>query len=236
MICGPDVTDYVLQVLKLIEDRYHQWDYATQAKRCLVLYSPIHFKAAWDMQLFAPSDGEDFMPHIFFQRAAPDYCAVPRWPCGRTVKFLGYCVSAQVVNYVQWGLMNELCDNQGVGMLSHLLRSGVTTDYTGQEAMAAIGQAFGSTDRDMTYRKGLMKIYLDSKVRNNQNGWNGMEGTQCPMTCDEVATGAKKWLDNAGWGYQWGPASGDSVWTLRQERQQEELKQLDLKRKREGRK
>lgn len=235
-VCGPDVTDYVLQVLKLMEDHYNQWDYGTKVKQCLVLYSPIHFRAAWDMQLFAPSDGEDFMPHIFFQRAAPDYCAVPRWPCGPTVKFLGYCVSAQVVNYVQWGLMNHLCDNQGVGMLSHLLRSGVGTDYTGQEAMAAIGQAFGSTDRDMGYRKALMKRYLDYKVRNNQNGWYAMEGTQCAMTCDEVATGAKAWLDNAGWGYQWGPGSGDSVRTLRQERQQEELKQLELKRKREGRK
>lgn len=235
MICGPDVTDHVLQVLKLIEDRYHQWDYATQTARCLVLYSPIHFRAAWDMQLFAPSDGEDFMQHIFFQRAAPGYCAVPRWPCGPTVKFLGYCINAQVVNYLQWGLMNQLCDNQGVGMLSHLLRSGVTPDYTGQEAMAAIGQAFGSTERDMAYRKRFMKIYLDYKVRENQNGWYGMEGTQCAMTCDEVATGAREWLNNAGWGYQWGPASGDSVWTLRQERQQEELKQLELKRKREGR-
>lgn len=235
MVCGPDVTDYVLQVLKLMEDQYSLWDYATKTKQCLVLYSPIHFRAAWDMQLFAPSDGEDFMPYIFFQRAAPDYCAVPRWPCGPTVKFLGYCVSAQVVNYVQWGLMNQLCDNQGLGMLSHLLRSGVGTDYTGQEAMAAIGQAFGSTDRDVGYRKALMKRYLDYEVRNNQNGWYAMAGTQCAMTCDEVATGAKAWLDNAGWGYQWGPGSGDSVWTLRQERQREELKQLDLKRKREGR-
>lgn len=237
MVCGPDVTDYVLQVMKLMEDRYHLWDYATQTKNCLVLYSLPHFQSAWDMQLFTPSDGEDSMPYIFFQRAAPDYCAVPRWPCGPTVKFLGYCVSAQVVNYVQWGLMNHLCDNQGVGMLSHLMRSGVSGDYTGQEAMAAIGQAFGSTDREMAYRKRLMKSYLDYKVRENQNGWYGMAGTQCAMTCDEVATGAKQWLETAGWGYQWGPGgSPDSVWTLRQERQQYELKQMELKRKREGRK
>ncbi len=241
MVCGPDVTDYVLKVLKLMQDHYNLWDYGTKTKQCLVLFSPIHFQAAWDMQLFAPSDGGEpegkpgYMEHIFFQRAAPGYCAVPRWPCGPTVKFLGYCVNAQVVNYVQWGLMNQLCENQGVGMLSHLLRSGSGSYYTGQEAMAAIGQAFGSTDRDMSYRKALMKRYLDFKVSNDQNGWYAMEGAQCAMTCDEVVTGADKWLEAADWGYQWGPGSGDSVRTLRQERQQEELKQLELKRKREGR-
>lgn len=231
LVCGPDVTDHVLDALRLLQETYNSWDYWTRAGKCLVLYNPLKFQAAWDMQLFTPSDGEDYMTHKFFQRAAPDYCAVPPHPCGPTVKFMGYCIHAQVVNYVQWGLMNELCDNQAFGIAANAARSGMNVNYTGQDAMGALGEAFGAISGTIDFRKGVMKRILDQHVRGDQTDWYAMQGTNCALTCDEVATGAKRWLDGQAWGFQW----GDVVRTTRDERLERELKELEERKRREGR-
>jgi hypothetical protein len=50
-------------------------------------------------------------------------CAVPRQVCGATVEFFGTCQHAQVVNYVQWGMMMSLCGTgyPTIGKLAHAI-------------------------------------------------------------------------------------------------------------------
>jgi hypothetical protein len=200
--CGPDVTDYVLAVLQMIEDAYkNSWKPEERAARCSSLYG-LGFQAAWDMQGFAPSDGEDYMPEIFFQRAAPQYCAIPRDPCGSTVVFLGYCISAQVVNYVQWGLMNELCGTQVKGRIAQSTRSFFSSNSVGQEAMSDIGADFAGS-LDLATKKRVLKNILDQLVRDHETDWYKMGGTDCPLVCDQSLAGP--WLENFSWGFQWGP-------------------------------
>jgi len=199
--CGPDVTDYVLGVLQMMQDTYrNSWSQAEREKRCGSLYG-LGFNAAWDLQGFTPSDGESYMPEIFFQRAAPGYCAVPKFPCGGTVVFLGFCVNAQVANYVQWGLMNELCGSQVKGRTAISVRSVFSSNSKGQEIMFDIGEAFSGT-LDLETKKRVLKGIMDTLVRRNQDDWYKMEGTDCPLICDQSR--AKPWLDSFSWGYQWG--------------------------------
>jgi hypothetical protein len=198
--CGPDVTDYVLGVLQMIQDTYKSWSDAERSKRCGSLYG-LGFQAAWDLQGFTPSDGESYMPEIFFQRAAPNYCAIPKDQCGATVAFLGYCVHAQVVNYVQWGLMNELCGTQVKGRIARSTRS-VFSDYsTGQEVMSDIGADFNGS-LDLETKKRILKDIMDTLVRRNQDDWYKMNGTDCALVCDQSV--ARPWLENFSWGFQWG--------------------------------
>ena len=199
--CGPDVTDYVLGVLQMIQDTYKDsWSPAERSKRCGSLYG-LGFNAAWDLQGFTPSDGEDYMPEVFFQRSAPGYCAIPKFPCGGTVVFFGYCVNAQVVNYVQWGLMNDLCGTQGRGRTALSVRSVFSSNSTGQEIMFDIGDAFNGS-LDLETKKRILKGIMDTLVRRNEDDWYKMEGTDCPLACDQSL--AKSWLDSFSWGFQWG--------------------------------
>jgi hypothetical protein len=199
--CGPDVTDYVLGVLQMMQDTYkNSWSADERSKRCGSLFG-LGFQAAWDLQGFTPSDGESYMPEIFFQRAAPGYCAVPRDPCGSTVVFFGYCINAQVVNYVQWGLMNELCGTQGKGRTAMSVRSVFSSNSTGQEIMFDIGEDFAGV-LDLPTKKRILKDILDTLVRKNQDDWYKMVGTDCPLICDQSL--AASWLDNFSWGFQWG--------------------------------
>ena len=211
-ICGPDVTDYVLGVLELMRESYQGWSEDERSRRCGALYSLRSFNYAWDMQGFAPSDAGEpegkpgYMEYIFFQRAAPGYCAVPRWPCGATVQFLGRCIHAQVVNYVQWGLMNQLCDTQVRGELANLLRSGFSTHYAGQHGMSLVGRYFGIYgDRPLAERKSRLKHLLDILVENDPAGWNKIDGFDCALACDKYAPpGMKSFLDSFHWGFAWG--------------------------------
>jgi hypothetical protein len=199
--CGPDVTDYVLAVLQMMQDTYkNSWNAAEREKRCGSLYG-FGFNAAWDMQGFTPSDGESYMPEIFFQRAAPGYCAIPKFPCGSTVVFLGFCVNAQVANYVQWGLMNKLCGTEVKGRMALSTRSVFSSNSTGQEIMSEIGEDFDGNE-DLEFKKAVLKRIMDKLVRENQDGWYKMEGTDCPLVCDQSL--AKPWLESFSWGFQWG--------------------------------
>ena len=200
--CGPDVTDYVMAVMQMIQDTYNNsWNAAERSRRCGSLYG-LGFQAAWDLQGFTPSDGEKYMPEIFFQRAAPNACGIPRDPCGATVVFLGYCVSAQVVNYVQWGLMNELCGTQVKGRVAQSTRSVFSGNSIGQQIMSDIGADFKGS-LDLETKKRILKSILDTLVRQNEDDWYRMDGTDCPLVCDQKL--AAPWLENFSWGFQWGP-------------------------------
>jgi hypothetical protein len=253
-ICGPDVTGYVLDILAYMRRVWWSWDEATQQKRCSQIVSIRTALGAWDMAPFSPTSYQSL-------QVAPEYCGVPEWPCGATVEFMGYCVPAQVVNYVQWGAMTRLCDNEGEGMLWHLARDTlgagwsdvknlVTLNwgqldnpvegnaYEGQWAMARVGSAFMGVGDTRDFAAGVMKGLLDKYVAEAGDTWTQMDGASCALICTESA-GAdllKERLDNLGWGFQWGSAygGGDASFTLRQERVEQELKRMQEQRKAGG--
>ena len=210
-ICGPDVTDYVLGTLQLLSETFSQYDETMKDTQCAMLYGR-RFNAAWDMQYFAPSDGEDDMKYIFFQRAAPDACAIPRHPCGATVEFFGRCMNAQVVNYAMYGLINQLCDNQDVGYLAHWARDTLGAvfslrtkgvNWVGQDAMTHVGEYFGKTHTGLPEKKAVLKHLLDIHQQAAGADWDAMPGTDCALPCTRYAD-PKPFLENLAWGFQWG--------------------------------
>lgn len=212
-ICGPDVTDHVFKVLKAIRETYESWTPEVRTARCDNLYHWRQFNAAWDMQGFAPSDAGDsevpgtpgYIEFPFFSAAAPGYCGVPRHPCGATVEFLGHCIHAQVVNYVQWGAMNELCDTEVKARFAISVRSFFSPNAVGQEAMLNSGEDYDAfRNLDPATRKNLMKKLLDKRVGDAGSDWGKMAGTDCALRCAELAPEAAQFLENFWFGFQWG--------------------------------
>ncbi|MEQ9811173.1 MAG: hypothetical protein RLO50_00210 [Azospirillaceae bacterium] len=118
MICGPDVTANVEAVLDQMTRDFRSWSASERLRRCTALYAPTSYEIAWDILQMSPRvtplnddpttpEDESTWP-AWFERISPN-CAIPRFPCGPTVTFHGMCVHAQILNYMQWGLMNRLC-------------------------------------------------------------------------------------------------------------------------------
>ena len=92
--------------------------------------------------------GKYLADNTFWFEWVSDKCAIPRhYPCGNSVVFLGQCIDAQVVNYIQWGFINNICDQRKTAAVAHgareLLGSSVT--YTSQRVLVAIGDAYASS-------------------------------------------------------------------------------------------
>ena len=217
-VCGPDITDHVLGTLQFMVETFSQWDEATKDAKCSSLYG-LQADGAWEMRHMGPFDsdrGKD--PYLYFARYFPDRCAVPRWPCGATVQFLGVCLDAQIVNYVAWGAMNQLCDNQGIGMLAHLARDrlvnfvrgiknkslnlGKGAAYDAQDAMSAVGELFVKEHTGLADRKSLLEQLVKVYVRDYPDIAK-TEGFDCQLDCGKYAADSGK-MDNFDWGFNWG--------------------------------
>ena len=249
-ICGPDVTEQVIDILDLMKRVWASWDADTRKEHCWKIVSPRTALGAWDMAPFSPSSYKDL-------RVVPDYCAIPEWPCGATVEFMGHCVPSQVVNYLQWGAMTRLCKNSATGIALHELRDTANSllsnlknvvtlnwgqvssrptkgkDYDGQSAMSAIGSYYINETDSRDFGERVMRRLLDRYVREAGDSWWGMDGTDCTPACEETA-GAdviKDKFKSLDWGFQW----GDSSRTLKQEQVEQELKRLREQRGSSGR-
>lgn len=224
-VCGPDITDHVLGTLQFMVETFNQWDEATKDAKCSSLYG-LQADGAWEMRHMGPFDsdrGRD--PYLYFGRYFPDRCAVPRWPCGATVQFLGVCLDAQIVNYVAWGAMNQLCDNQDLALLAHLardrvvnvfrglkdaivnkspgsLRIGKGAAYDAQEAMSHVGELFATRSDGMASRKRALEYLMQVKVESRPDIAK-TEGFDCKLDCGKYAPDIGK-LDNYQWGFNWG--------------------------------
>jgi len=146
--CGPDVTDNLLRVVDHMVRRFRRWSPMKREANCAKLFdigslkdrsqqllewtgrkntqgvTRPPFENSWDIKQFAPSkrkktDGSLTVSGYKYDAPA---CAKPRWPCGLTVRFLNQCVHFQVLNYIQWGAMNELCSTQIKGTVAHQMR------------------------------------------------------------------------------------------------------------------
>lgn len=166
MVCGPDVTENVLRVMRKMHTDWRNMDSSTKGAKCRNLIDPMTALTAWDINALSPSAApvsresyaEAFGPNANYDRylqgrfwfeVVSDRCAIPRhYPCGPTVVFLGQCIHSQVVNYVQWGFLNKLCDQEGIAATVHSFRSTVNRVpehlHAGQEAMTAIGSTYAA--------------------------------------------------------------------------------------------
>lgn len=101
----------------MVQD-YRGWSISERSRRCTALYAPTSFNVAWDILQLSPrvtplgddpgTPEDESQEPAWFERFT-DTCSWPREPCGPTVEFHGMCVHSQILNYMQWGLMNRLC-------------------------------------------------------------------------------------------------------------------------------
>ncbi len=219
-VCGPDVTDYMLKNIEYMEQKYNEWSEAEKDRRCVDLFSVVgtdgalfKFNYSWDMIGFAPSDGGDtndpnkagYLETIFLMSAAPGWCATPRNPCGRTAEFAGYCVDVQIMNYLQWGAMTQLCDVSIMQRMAHAARKVVFRTPAliadQQSAFSKMGEYLARESRghDFTMRvtKRLADLYFGET-----EGFDGRPASACALECDQAR--AEPGLQNREWGFRWG--------------------------------
>jgi hypothetical protein len=165
MICGPNITPNVTDVMRLMVERFDGWSEEERKARCDALLSLKTAQVAWDIHQLSPgivprkdANGNelprDKSPGWFEGYASQ--CAKPRVPCGPTVVFHSACIHAQVVNYVQWGVMGELCQQSGMFDAAHWARATMprwmggadNVHYDEQKIMSAVGKQFVKAERD----------------------------------------------------------------------------------------
>lgn len=212
-LCGPDVTDYVLGVMDFMNETYNQWSPSEQDERCKALFG-WRANGAWELALFSPYDqpqkGEpQTMGAYFFQRFTR-HCARPE-PCQSSVEFFGHCMPAQVVNYIQWGGVNALCDTETMGSLSHIARDtaiqliwnqSLSAGYAfrGQSAMTHLGKEFIKDNRGLGQKKTHLKGLLDQYFKSfPQEMGFGLE--PCTCACGKYEDTS---FENMSWGFKWG--------------------------------
>jgi hypothetical protein len=135
-VCGPDITERVLDVLDRMAADFRAAPQATRQQACDALFAFSTFQGAWDISPLDPSMAiqpdatpmQQSRPAYWFEQwGVPSGCSLPRVPCGWTAQFMGQCIHAQQINYVQWGAMNKLCGTEDKGRLAVVLRGNVRT-------------------------------------------------------------------------------------------------------------
>lgn len=237
MVCGPDITDYVLKVLDEMIDAYDAADETTKKNACRNIVSTDTAEFSWDMFSLSPlsappTEGPKPGEKYWFEDISPR-CAKPRYPCGPTVVFFGQCIHAQVVNYVQWGVMNKLCDQEGYASLVHWGRATAgarwrslefkTAHYEGQKMMTYVGSSFVSqrrlADADPDFKKDpsrytpeWIKDFRKDVLRELSDEKFGAAGSDSDWAkrgeaaCQMICPSieaVKKALDRKLWGFHW---------------------------------
>lgn len=238
-ICGPDVTDHVLRVLDRMIDDYNAATDAKKAEACENLTTlqrdsngTMIAEYAWDIYALSPAiapTGGAVEGEKYWYEGVSDICARPRYPCGPTVVFLGQCIHAQVVNYVQWGAMMRLCGDETTGDFMHWARATAgglsnwewkTAHYESQLRMSEMGSEYvghrRSHDADRDFQRepefwtpdklrGMRQDMLEESLGSNVAGnadWAARDARRCAMICRLTSEQAKK-IDKFTWGYNW---------------------------------
>ena len=217
-VCGPDVTAFLLGNLQFMIETFSQWSAVQQQANCDYLYGS-QFDGAWDQVHFTPYDGNrgDENP-MWFGRYFPGVCAIPKSPCGATVEFLGQCLDAQIVNYVQWGAINQLCGTQERGRFAHLMRDvalgalevrapwSESPTYEAQNEMSMVGEQWASGSGNLTQRKEAMERFV-RRWTDLTPSIRKLKDFECALTCGVYVPPAErdKKLGGYTWGFKWGP-------------------------------
>lgn len=241
--CGPDITDNVLRVLDKMHNDWKRWNSSKKAEKCRDLLNPLTALGAWDIVQLSPDvaplskdDYEDahggtkgydnYLKGKFWFEGSAAACAKPRPICGPTVTFLGQCIHSQVVNYIQWGTVNQLCDQQWSAGKMHAVYSAMAPDhiYDGQQVMAEIGTAYTKTTAaggyytfqsadpgELDSRRDYVKKQMESKLRKlmadpSYADFAKRPETACSMPCTMTAAERKK-LEKKTMTYRWGVGS-----------------------------
>ena len=141
LVCGPDVTEKVHHAMEALYREWRNWGSIKRQVQCSKLWNPATALNAWDIDALSPDraprsekdrkeDGGtvgSYQSYLnnrnwWFQKWSP-HCAKPLTPCGPTVVFLGQCIHSQEVNYIQWGVMNTLCEHDTINWMVHGGRS-----------------------------------------------------------------------------------------------------------------
>jgi hypothetical protein len=137
-------------------------------------------------------------------------CAVPREVCGATVEFLGTCQHAQVVNYVQWGMMMSLCGTgyPTIGKLAHAIwnhmqyNDQAPTDQ--QENMVDAGEGLADAISHDPYSAGLFNTRVDDARRKLQEADQKKSHPEqaCELKC-ELTAQQEAQLNESPFAYHW---------------------------------
>ncbi len=157
-VCGPDVTQRVLRVLKKIRDDFQNASASAQEAACDALVSTdksdgmMLAEWAWDiLDLFAgagefPSDKLKDGSPSHFENETQHRCCLPRYPCGPTVEFFGACFNMQVVNYTMWGITRNLCSKfwtiNAQQSIAHYARNRSSPNKPEQDLMTSVGEKY----------------------------------------------------------------------------------------------
>jgi hypothetical protein len=248
LMCGPDITDNVFRVLDKIHSDWNSWNEGKRNELCRDLINPATYGSAWDIKALAPDKAppskkvylqtfstlKNYQKYIaqnkWWFEAAAAACAKPRWPCGHTVTFLGKCIHAQVVNYVQWGVMNKLCDQEGLAKTAHRGRAAWNSSdahlYDGQKIMTGVGSAYTtatqsgkifegpvqSSDpgemhgRHDNIQKKMKETLSEFMAAPGNSGFASRPAIKCSMPC-QMTTAESAKLNKSDFGYGWGYGS-----------------------------
>jgi len=223
-VCGPDVTNKVLDGLELIIRDYNGAKPPSKKKSaCWSLFNPFTANHAWDLTGgFGAVDAPDSNStpaqiasgkYWLEQFVTTSNCAKPRQPCGASVQFLGHCIHAQVVNYTMWGLVTTLCDHYALGQNMHAARAKFKSlfgnpPYDEQKSMVEAGHYFASNLEKTPDRESMvagMKKIVDL-VMNNMN--IARPERACQLTC-ALSVRDKKAFDGLDVGYVWTGLNSD---------------------------
>jgi len=239
-ICGPDITDYVLGVLDRMIDDYDQATATKRAEACdnitTLERNPdgvMIAEYAWDIYALSPGIAPDKdgpkKGETYWYEDVSDICAHPRYPCGATVTFLGQCIHSQVVNYIQWGAMIELCDQDIAGDFMHWARATAgglknwewkAAHYETQGRMSEMGAEYvnhrRNHDADQDFndepefwtpeklremRADLLGDVFEETIAGNDD-WSARDAQDCAMICRLTPEQESK-IGDKYWGYNW---------------------------------
>ena len=151
-------------------------------------------------------------------------CSKPRPTCGPTATFLGQCFHIQVINYLQWGVMNKLCDQMRQAFAMHSRRDTVITSLwyrTGftsahfhqQTLMTELGGEYVDaleaapdppSDLDKRVMRRRLGRAMAAEIQKFPIPWSQRPETACATTCRMTRTERRR-FDEQPWGYIWWP-------------------------------
>lgn len=192
--CGPDVTLQVLKTLDEVKRLYANASESNQDYNC-----SMKGLGAFDISRLI-----SYKRWSNWRNSNGKICAQKGTPCEYTVQFFGRCYHAAVVNYVLWGVIDELCDlilpYHGAW---NIVAYGGSPHYEEQKAMVAFGARYarmkGNAEEFIAYIEKHGQSLLSGLHKNTHKGYGG----RCPTNCG-VNT-----VDPQGpWRWYWGRLRG----------------------------
>ena len=225
-VCGPDITSQLLDLLVRLRADYRRRGPDLKRRKCAELLSFPAGLSAWDINMLAPGmrppEGQPDKPGWFEPYARQ--CAKPASQCRPTATFMGRCFHSQVLNYLQWGAMNRLCQQMEPAHRVHTNRdrfmaliwhrTGLTTSHFHQQIVISdLGAAFvdaidagpdplSDTDRLQILRRA--ETALRAGIARYPENWDERPAAACETSC-QMSREEQDRFDAVTWGYIWTP-------------------------------